>query len=101
MKNFGSESINEIVIPNENIDPLMFTIFNRNGACYIVDKSENFPTRIKVEHNKRYRLLFDDYISLGLDIDLKVIECTSKNLGDIDSDNMINIRWVPEKGLSP
>lgn len=67
MVNFGNDVKCEVVIPNGYIDPETFTIYNRNGLCYIVDRSMTEATRIKAVEGKRYRLFFNDYISLGLD----------------------------------
>lgn len=78
------------------IDPETFAIYNRNGLCYLVDKSINVETRIKAVKGNIYRLSFDDFINFGLDVNIHITKCISKNVGTSDELNFINMRWVPE-----
>ena len=45
---FGKDKACDIYIPLKDLDLEQFAIFNRDGALYIVDKSNEYPTRIKV-----------------------------------------------------
>ena len=77
------------------------TLYRRNNNIYIVDTSNKFPTRIKVEKGQRFRLQRDDFISIGLDQDIVIAECIGYNdaleydEGD-ENGPVTNIRWVPE-----
>lgn len=66
MINFGNSMDNEVHIPVDELDKEQFTLYNRDGHCYLVDKSNNYPTRIKAQNGTLYRLNLEDYISLGL-----------------------------------
>lgn len=65
-KYFGSENINDFVIPDSEIDQRQFSINHSDGHVYLIDWSNEYPTRIQVDLGKYYRLTRDDYISLGL-----------------------------------
>jgi hypothetical protein len=34
---FGNGYLNDVIIPHKEIDELQFTIYNRDGKCYLVD----------------------------------------------------------------
>lgn len=70
---FGKNSAQcDVCLPLEEIDNEQFQIMNYNGQLYIIDSSNEFPTRIKVLTGKKYRLNTSDFINLGLQQDLLI-----------------------------
>ena len=45
---FGRDTASDFCIPLPDIDNKQFSIYNRDGNLYLVDMSNNYPTRIKV-----------------------------------------------------
>jgi hypothetical protein len=72
---------------------------NYNGKLYIVDQSNNYPTRIKVEPGKKYVINKGDFISFGLKQDLLVFDCKNEKIPIPSDDTHINIRYC-EDGIS-
>lgn len=71
-------------------------LFRRNENVYLVDKSNKFPTRIQVQTGQKFRLQRGDFLSIGLDQDIAIVECISKNFAkENDEGGVVNIRWVP------
>lgn len=81
MKTFGKRISCEMPIPHEELDEEQFTIYNKNGFCYIVDNSNEFPTRILAVKGKKYKLQREEFFSVGLAQDLYIHECTSRVQG--------------------
>ncbi len=64
-----------------------------DGNLYLVDISNEYPTRIKVPFEKgknvAYRLMTDDYVSLGLSDNFYVTRARSNvNPYDVDASGM-------------
>lgn len=49
---FGSSDLSFFQLPSDDnsIEDTQFTIWNKNGNLYLVDLSNNHPTRIKADH---------------------------------------------------
>lgn len=95
--NCGRKESSYINIPIEEIDDEQFKLMNFRGNLYLIDCSNKYPTRIKVEAGKFYALNQGDFINLGLeeDFDLEVIKCTNRLPPAAHKENFINIRYVP------
>lgn len=96
IKSFGKDPSCDFYIPLEDLDLKQFSIYNRDGVLYLIDESNEFPTRIKVQPGLNYRLNVGDFVSIGLDQDVYVSEATSEKLPSQGDDKNINIRYVPE-----
>lgn len=91
---FGKDPLCDVQILAEDIDNRQFSIFNFNGKLYLVDESNEFPTRIKVLQGKSYRLNEGDFINIGLEQDLLVLKSTTKNPPHASTNDIINIRYA-------
>ena len=91
--------MNDVQILAEDIDHKQFSLFNFNGKIYIVDESNEFPTRIKVLPGRSYRLNEGDFVNVGLEQDLLVLEASAKIAPGKGDDKNINIRYA-EPGVS-
>lgn len=65
---FGSDPLCDFVIPlGEEIDPYQFSIYNKNGKLFIIDRSdEKHQTKILVDQEQGMRLNQGDFIDVGL-----------------------------------
>lgn len=70
--NFGKARSCEFYIPLKELDKEQFALFNRDGNIYLVDKSTEYPTRIRVSPGKSYRLNQEDFFRVGLEQDMYV-----------------------------
>ena len=62
----------------------------------MIDKSNIFPTRIKVNPGEKFVLNQGDFVSIGLSVDLVFNECKSKNPPQPSGNGFINIRYLDD-----
>jgi hypothetical protein len=96
---FGRDPVSDHLIPLDEIDLKQFSILNFNGKLYLIDQSNYYPTRIKVQPGKKYVINEGDFISFGLEQDLLVLECKNEKEPRASDDNNINLRFCDD-GLS-
>lgn len=96
MMTFGNSHDVEVYIPLDDLDTEQFTLYNRNGLVYLVDKGNQQPTYIQCQKDTKYRIQIGDYINFGLAAGLEVVECRSQNPPVGDRDGFQNIRYVTE-----
>lgn len=99
VKTFGSGASNNCEIACEKIADTQFQIFNKGNQLLLVDMACDTYIRIQVKQHQQFVLQQNDFISFGFAFDFRVDLATSKVKPGPDTEETINLRWVPD-GLS-
>lgn len=78
IKTFGKDVSCDYIIPCEEVDSTQFQLQRFGNDILLVDTSNNWPTRIKVDPDKAYKLCEGDYIDFGFCQVMRVLECASE-----------------------
>ena len=93
---FGKSDTCHFTIPVPELDDTQFYVMNFNGKLYLVDCSNEYPTRIKLLPGQKFILNDGDFINIGLEQDVLILDCKDTKPPAPGDDTHINIRWIDE-----